>query len=125
MTNSRNLTSLSKGIRIFLAILFSLFAYTQFNDPDPLLWISIYGSIAILMVLSIYKKVPKIVLGIIAGVLIVYAAVLIPEIISWINKGMPSIVESMKAEQPHIEYTREFFGIIICLVALFYLQRSK
>lgn len=125
MPNTRTLSPLSKGLRIFLALLFSVFALTQFNDPDPLLWISIYGTMAVLMIVSIFKKVPKLVLGIIAGILIVYLLVLVPEIISWINKGMPSIVETMSAEEPHIEYAREFFGVVICLAGLWFLRRTK
>lgn len=119
------LSGVSVGVRVTLALLFLLFTATQFNDPDPLLWISIYGTIAILSLSSIFYKIPDIVIYIISALLVVYLAVLIPEIISWIRQGMPSIVESMKAEEPHIEYTREFFGIIICLATLFYLRSSK
>lgn len=125
MSNTPKLSRFSKGFRVFLALLFSVFAFTQFNDPDPLLWISIYGTMAVLMIVSIFKRVPQLVLGIIAGILIVYLVVLVPEIISWINKGMPSIVESMSAEEPHIEYAREFFGVVICLAGLWYLGRGE
>ena len=32
--------------------------------------------------------------------------------------GMPSIVETMKAEKSYVELTREFGGLVICVVTL-------
>jgi hypothetical protein len=70
------------------------------------------------------NKINKYILIIIACLLIIYGSILIPEIINWIKKGMPSIVQSMEAGKAHIEYTREFFGIIICLVTLYLIHRG-
>jgi hypothetical protein len=41
--------------------------------------------------------------------------------------GMPSIVEHMKAEAPHIEYTREFLGLILAgsTLAFYYFQGRR
>jgi len=47
-------------------------------------------------------------------------AFLLPDFISWLRSGAPTIVDSMKAEQAHIELTREFLGIGLCLIVLFY-----
>jgi hypothetical protein len=50
----------------------------------------------------------------------------IPDIIDWINGGMDNIAGSMKAEEPHIELAREFFGIVICLsVIVIYYFKNK
>jgi hypothetical protein len=37
--------------------------------------------------------------------------------------GMPTIVGSMKAEEPHIELVREFGGLLLAVAALVYLLR--
>ena len=43
-----------------------------------------------------------------------------PDILDWINKGLPSITGSMKAESPFIEFVREFFGLLLCLLTCLY-----
>ena len=49
---------------------------------------------------------------------------ILPEIFIWIKEGMPSIVQSMKAEIPTIEYTREFLGLFLSLLACVWVIRK-
>ena len=37
-----------KKLNIIFAVVFALFAILQYNDPDPYLWIPIYGYAAII-----------------------------------------------------------------------------
>jgi hypothetical protein len=65
-----------------------------------------------------------------AGVLVLGAFMLsyVPEFLAWLRMGGPSIVETMKAEKPYVESTREFLGLTLCVGALlyyFYLGRAK
>ena len=114
-----------KSLKIFLAIIFALFTYFQFNDPDPLLWISIYGILTILCFVTAFTEIPKFIYWFAYLGLGIYSVILIPEILNWVNKGMPSIVSEMKAEEPHIEYTREFFGLVISLATVFFIQKMN
>ncbi|HYI78522.1 MAG TPA: transmembrane 220 family protein, partial [Chryseolinea sp.] len=34
-------------VNFILAVLFLLFAFVQINDPDPVIWILIYGAMAV------------------------------------------------------------------------------
>jgi hypothetical protein len=43
-----------------------------------------------------------------------------PAFAQWISNGMPSIVDEMQASSPHIEYVREFLGLILCLIVLIF-----
>ena len=43
---------------------------------------------------------------------------MLPGLIDWVLTGMPSIVSSMKATEPHIEVVREFLGLLIAVVSL-------
>lgn len=110
----------------FLAsLLFAVFAIFQYNDIDPWLWIFIYGGVSIMSLASAIREVPYILLYLsVLGVLF-YAIILVPEIISWTKAGMPSITESMKAKDPYIEYAREFFGLVISLIALVGIWRTN
>ncbi|HMQ47916.1 MAG TPA: transmembrane 220 family protein [Saprospiraceae bacterium] len=108
-----------------MAALFLLFAVVQFNDPDPFLWAALYTFVAVQCALAAWGKYyRKVLLG---GLLIclIWLATLVPAFINWIKMGMPTIVNSMKAEAPHIELTREFLGLVIGgLTLLFFFKKA-
>lgn len=115
----------ARRFKFLTSLLFAVFAIFQYNDIDPWLWIFIYGGISSLCSVSAFRKIPMSLLSLsILGILI-YTVILVPEIISWINEGMPSITESMKAEDPYIEYAREFFGLVISLLVLLGLLKTN
>lgn len=116
-------------VKLVLAIIFLLFAVLQYNDPDPLLWMVIYGYTAILLILPIKTLVfSRVVLAsVVLGC--IYACFYIPGVYQWLTSGnLSSIAESMKVDKMYIEETREFFGLLIAIVALAYhyftLERS-
>ena len=107
---------------IIFIVVFILFAAVQYNDPDPYLWIPIYLYPAVLCYLAIQYKYP--IRGYYIGFVIfgIYAIYKIFDengVIDWIRfHQATSIASTMKAEQPWIEETREFFGLVIILVVL-------
>lgn len=106
---------------IILSILFTIFAIVQYNDPDPWLWIVIYLFMALMAGLAAGNIFPSWVLrGGMVGCLI-GLAMLLPDFIDWLSTGAESITQSMKAEKPHIELTREFLGLLICAITLGFL----
>ncbi len=112
-------------MRIFnliAAILFLLSAFLQYNDPDPYLWMPIYLYGAILCWLAFRRRYyPKLYL---AGIVLfaLYAGYLFFEkngVADWIQEHQAeNIAGSMKAEKPWIEATREFFGLLLLIIAL-------
>ncbi len=108
------------SIHVILAIIFILFAAVQYNDPDPYIWIPIYGAVAVVCILSHQKKYyPPIILAILGG-LSIYWMTYIPSVIQWFKDGMPSIASTMKAETPFVELIREFFGLLLAMLTLAY-----
>lgn len=111
-----------KLFNIFFCIVFILFAAVQYNDPDPYIWMPIYLYAALLCWLAVRNKYfPRAYLLGIA----VYAAYAIYKFFDqngvwdWITKHHEAnIASTMKAEQPWIEETREFFGLVILIVVL-------
>ena len=100
----------------FICLIFVLFAGWQYNDPDPYIWIPIYGFVALVYGLAAFNRhLPKKV--VVAGlvVLAIFMLTYIPDLFQWVQMGEPSIVETMKAERPWVELTREGLGLMLCV----------
>ncbi|MDO8365924.1 MAG: transmembrane 220 family protein [Saprospiraceae bacterium] len=96
-----------------LSGLFLLFTMVQYNDPDPILWMLLYGGVAVHFTLAALGRIyrPAIWLWLVAAM--VWLGFLSPDFIHWLQMGMPSIVETMKAETPWVELAREFLGLLM------------
>lgn len=115
-----------KNIYFVISGLFLLFAIVQWNDPDPLIWMIFYGVMSLIYILLALGKRFAFYLSILMLITcIIYMGFILPEIIKWIKDGMPSIVQSMKATIPSIEYTREFLGLLLCLIACIWVIRVQ
>ncbi|MCC6726866.1 MAG: transmembrane 220 family protein [Saprospiraceae bacterium] len=101
-----------------LAAMFALFAAVQYNDPDPWRWALMYGFVAFVCAFSAVGKRNLYVLWAGLGIGLGWAILLVPEFINWMKMGSPNIAGQMKAETPYIEFTREFLGLVLCLLAL-------
>jgi hypothetical protein len=115
-----------KNMYFVISGLFLLFAIVQWNDPDPLIWMIFYGVMSLIYILlALGKKFAFYLSVLMLTVSVVYMGFILPEIIKWIKDGMPSIVQSMKATIPTIEYTREFLGLLLCLIACIWVIRVQ
>ena len=96
-----------------LVIIFLLFAAVQYNDPDPIQWMLLYGGVAVHFALAALGRLyrPAVWLWLVAA--LIWAAFLLPDFIDWLQMGAPSIVQTMKAETPWVELAREFLGLLI------------
>jgi hypothetical protein len=103
-------------------VLFIIFAALQYNDLDPYIWVPIYlfgaGCCFLAARGRYYKK------AFITGsfLYLVYAAYLFFDkngVIIWaVEHHGENIAGTMKASQPWIEETREFFGLFILIIVL-------
>lgn len=119
------MSSFQKNLYFGISGLFFLFALVQWNDPDPLIWILFYDVMSLIYILLAIKNKFAFHLAIVMSIMcLVSMAVILPEIFQWMKDGMPSIVQSMKAEIPTIEYTREFLGLFLSLLACVWVIRK-
>lgn len=111
-----------KLLNAFFVIIFSISAVIQYNDPDPLLWIAIYGYGALVCLLAIFRKDNRMLhyAGIVLFLSYALYLFFIPDgVVSWITRhGAENITGSMSDEKPWVESTREFFGLLILSFAL-------
>ena len=112
-------------MRIFnglFCLLFVVSAGLQYNDPDPYVWMPIYLYGAVLCFLALRGRYyPKAyIIGMVVYAL--YAVYLFFDrngVLSWASEHeAENIAQTMKASQPWIEETREFFGLLILVVVL-------
>ena len=122
-----------KVFNLIFCLLFVFSAALQYNDPDPYLWMPIYLYTAVLCWLAARNKFyPK---AYLAGIVLytLYALYKVFDangLIDWLTKhDAQNIAETMKAEKPWIEESREFFGLVILIVVLlidyFYARRKS
>ena len=115
-----------KNIYFIISGLFLGFAIVQWNDPDPVIWMIFYGVMSLIYILLALGKRFAFYLSVLMLITcIINMGFILPEIIKWIKDGMPSIVQSMKATIPSIEYTREFLGLLLCLIACIWVIRVQ
>lgn len=111
-----------KVFNIFFTVIFIIFAALQYNDPDPYLWIPIYGYGALMCGLAATGRYFRsaYLLGIF--MYLVYASYLFftrDGVIDWATShDAENIAQTMKATKPWIEDTREFFGLLIIIIVL-------
>ncbi|GMQ25005.1 hypothetical protein Aoki45_16870 [Algoriphagus sp. oki45] len=102
------------GTWIFL---FALFAYWQFNDPDPEVWVSIYGVAMIFCLLGVRGIFPKIPLTLVVVLSVLGAIYFFPGGVGdWIADEWAQKDLTMKT--PEMEENRETFGLAIIALVL-------
>ena len=107
-------------VNFILAIMFLLFAFVQINDPDPVIWILIYGAMAVLSIMAIFEFYPT---KFTIGLLVLYAAysiVYIPGVLEWLRQENKAMLfdDVAKMQYPYVEEAREFLGLVICIIVL-------
>jgi hypothetical protein len=111
-----------KVFNIIFCFLFIVFAALQYNDPDPYLWVPIYMYTAVLCWLAARQRyfTKAYLFGIVVyAMYAVYKIFDTNGLLDWFNlHHAENIAETMKAEKPWIEESREFFGLIILIVVL-------
>ena len=101
-----------KPLTLFFAVLFLLFVAVQYNDPDPQVWMPIYG-LAVMACLMAYARTGQ--PWFFWGMALIYAGAAVyqwPPVFEgfWLNQtGMKSM---------NVELAREAGGLAICAGAM-------
>ncbi len=106
-----------KIINVLLTIVFILFASFQYNDADTVTWMLLYGFVAVMSALAIFKRysLPLLLAGIL--VFAFYFLYLSPSILAWIQSG-DDLMDQMSTNTPYIEESREGLGLLLGLIVL-------
>lgn len=98
----------------------------QLNDPDGVLWFSIYLIVALICLLQNFMIIPKSILLVIMIGLVAYSAFHFSLFIDYLNTdNKEEIFGEMVYEKPYLEGSREFLGLLLAALAVFYQFKMK
>lgn len=104
----------------FMAFVFVVMAGVQYNDPDPLRWMAIYGVAATAALLFAFDKLHITIPVVIGVVAIIWALLLAPDVIGKVSVG--ELFQSVQMKNQAVERGREMGGLLIvvaCMALLF------
>lgn len=117
-----------KILKISFAALFLLFAVVQYNDPDPLVWILVYGAMVVVSVMAVFYRYPLRFMTVMAAGYLIMTVMHFDGFAEWLSSPDRYLLfdDLAKMQFPYIEEAREFMGLLICLfVLIFYFYLSK
>ena len=111
-----------KIITGMLILLFLVFALVQVNDPDPMVWITIYLMMAAISGAAFLGKLNRYIPIMALIVCIAMMINLWPGLMQWMASADRRLIfdDIAKMQNIYIEEAREFFGLLICSASLFY-----
>ncbi|MDZ7848198.1 MAG: transmembrane 220 family protein [Owenweeksia sp.] len=113
-------------ISFLLFLIFALFAYWQGNDPDAALWITIYGLIALVSLLRLFKIYSRGITLLLMLGLLVYSLFYIPGFVEWLSEpSKGEIFSEVYQEKLYLEETREFMGLVLGFLGMLIHYRLK
>ena len=104
---------------IVLFVIFLSFSAVQLNDPDPFIWTTIYGVVAMVSLLSLFGIFQRSMVFLLMILVGTYALIHFHYFWDWLlsnNKG--EIFGEMIYEKAYIEGTREFIGLVLADLTL-------
>ena len=106
-----------------MAALFAFAAAVQYNDPDPLRWMAIYGLAMLACGLSLTGGLPRLLPALLGLIALVWAGTLAPGVVGRIS--VRELFQSYGMLTPAVEEGREMGGLLIVAVWMGVLTLSR
>lgn len=96
-----------------MALLFMFAAAVNFNDPDPVQWVGIYGAAMVLSGLAAWRltSFPWFAPAIVGGIALIWAGTIAPRALGKVP--LNRMFESWEMKNAVIEENREMYGLLI------------
>lgn len=95
----------------FMLLLFLFSVAVQWNDPDPIRWMAIYGAAAVGCILHLLGRNYPWYYAIVGLIGLIWAALLAPRVIGKVRFG--ELFEAFEMKDHRVEVAREFGGLLI------------
>ncbi len=94
-----------------MGLLFLLAVAVQYNDPDPLQWMAIYGAAALACLLAVRGRLPRWLPAVVGVIALGWAAALAPRVVGQVAPG--DLFREAGMATLAIEEAREMLGLLI------------
>lgn len=112
-----------RALHFVFGALFLYIAYLQFNDPDPLYWILVYGGTAAVAVARGLGRFSEFATAVLLGAVAAGMIIASPSLVEFLMAGDLGAIGDMGSAS-YVEPTREFGGLLLAfLLLLYYLSR--
>jgi hypothetical protein len=101
-------------VNIVFALMFAFSVVVQYNDPDPVQWMMLYGSATLVCALEVRRGSVKWLAPAIAAIALVWALTIAPRVVGKVPFADMFGAFEMKNEA--IEESREMYGLLIVVV---------
>lgn len=110
------MTYVLKFILLINFICLAWFTQLQFNDPDALIWIGIYGVCALVPLLSLFNRLDKRLFWLAIACCSIAAIIEAKGAYTYfLHRHEEALMQTMNPAKPYIEEAREFLGSLIAL----------
>jgi hypothetical protein len=97
-----------------MAVLFAFAAAVQYNDPDPLRWMAVYGLAMLACVRALAGRLPRPLPALVGLGALVWAGTLAPGVVGRVSPG--ELFQSYGMLSTAVEEGREMSGLLIVAV---------
>lgn len=127
MSITKQISKAKKNVNYILFAVFVIFAFLQLNDPDGILWFTIYFIVSGVCLLNNFINISRIILILIGVLLLAYSAFHFSLFIEYLQTdNKEEIFGEMVYEKPYLEGSREFLGLLIAAFGILYqLKKTK
>jgi hypothetical protein len=94
-----------------MTVVFLVAAALQYNDPDPLRWVAVYGLAALACLLALAGRLPRPAPALVGVAALAWAAVIAPGVVGRVSLG--DLFESYAMKSEPVEEAREMGGLLI------------
>ena len=97
-----------------MTVLFLVAVAVQYNDPDPIRWMTIYGLAALICGLALAGRLPRLVPALIGLTALIWVATIAPRVVGRVSVG--DLLESYAMKSEPVEEAREMGGLLLVTV---------
>jgi transmembrane protein TMEM220 len=96
---------------VLFLLMFAMSVAVQVNDPDPFVWMAIYGVAAIACLLSLLNRLPRWLPMIIATGAILWSLSILPRVLGKVPFG--DMFAAWEMKDIGVEESREMYGLML------------
>lgn len=104
----RSVWTVANGVML-LAFLFSV--AVQYNDPDPVRWMAIYGAAAAVCAVELMRRTGAVYPAIVGAVALAWAASIAPRVLGVVR--FADMFAEFEMKNAGVEESREMYGLLI------------